>query len=279
MKRVVPVEGGDAYHGSPIVKALSLLESLVEADKPVALTDLAVALGLPKPTVHRIALLLEREGYIRREPGSRRFIAGSRLISLAVESLGASVEQGMSHVILKDLSEAVDEACELGVLVGGEVSLIDQVQPDRGLTLRYGPGERVPAHCTAIGKMALSLLPRRRRERLIGNLPLKRFTENTITDAETIIGEVERARAAGVATASNEFLAGVVGVAVPVMGPRQRGCAALALVAPEARLTLEQALEHLPRLRAAADRLSAALFAGQSDGEVPDRAAVSLKSA
>lgn len=237
-----------------------------------------MALDLPKPTAHRIALLLEREGYIQRELGSRRFIAGSRLVSLALASLGASAEQGMSHVILKDLSDEVEEACELGVLVDGEVALIDQALPDRALTLRFGRGERVPGHCTALGKMLLGSLPRRRRERLIANLPLRRYTEKTITDAEAFAREVERARAAGVATACNEFLAGVVGVAVPVMGPRQQVRAVLALVAPEARLTCEQALKQVARLREAADRRSATPFADVPESARADRAAVSLRS-
>ncbi|MFQ5959005.1 MAG: IclR family transcriptional regulator [Alphaproteobacteria bacterium] len=171
----------------------------------------------------------------------------------------------MSHAILKHLADEVGEACELGVLAEGEVALIDQVQPDRALVLRFGRGERIPAHCTAIGKMLLGSLPRRRRERLIGNLPLKRYTDNTIIDAAALASEVERARTARVATASNEFLAGVVGVAVPVMGPQRRACAALALVAPEARLTLGQALEQVPRLHEVAGRLSAALFTDRPD--------------
>jgi DNA-binding IclR family transcriptional regulator len=49
-----------------------------------------------------------------------------------------------------------------------------------------------------------------------------------------------------------EHLRGLNGVAVPVMLDRQRACAAVAIQAPEARMTLEELQQHVPQLREAA---------------------------
>jgi len=52
-----------------------------------------------------------------------------------------------------------------------------------------------------------------------------------------------------------EHLRGMTGVAVPIMVDRQRACAAIALQAPEGRMTLEELLEYVPRMREAAAAL------------------------
>ena len=75
------------------------------------------------------------------------------------------------------------------------------------------------------------------------------------------MAELERIREHAVATDNQEFLAGVVCVAVPVAGPGGRICAGLAVSAPEARLTLAEALRHVPTMRDAAARLSETLSA------------------
>ncbi|HET7876552.1 MAG TPA: helix-turn-helix domain-containing protein, partial [Methylomirabilota bacterium] len=60
---------------SPIIKAIKVLLQVVR-DAPISLADLSPALGLPKPTVHRLALLLEQEGLLQKDPLTRRYLVG-----------------------------------------------------------------------------------------------------------------------------------------------------------------------------------------------------------
>jgi len=85
---------------SPILKALTILETIVSGDRAVSLHDLAESLGMPKPTAHRVALLLEREGFLGREPGNKRFVPGHRLVDLSFGALRAAARQGPSHLAL-----------------------------------------------------------------------------------------------------------------------------------------------------------------------------------
>lgn len=110
----------------------------------------------------------------------------------------------------------------------------------------------MPLHCTAIGKMFLSHMPEQQRKEFVQTIPLRRYTGNTITDPERLLAELRRIQEAGVATDNQEFMSGVVCVAAPITGADGRIKAAVALSAPEARLTLEQALEHVAALRRAA---------------------------
>jgi DNA-binding IclR family transcriptional regulator len=107
-----------------------------------------------------------------------------------------------------------------------------------------------------MGKLFLSFLAPQKRAGLLNAAPLYRYTQNTITDPALLDRELEKIRLAGVSTDNQEFLAGVVCVAVPVRGPNGQAAAALAVSAPFARMSLHRALEYLPLLQTAADRLA-----------------------
>src|SRR5438445_119133 len=100
------------------------------------------------------------------------------------------------------------------------------------------------------------LLPKQKRAMLLRAAPLHPYAANTITDLAALDAELDRIRETGISTDNQEFLAGVVCVAVSVASASGRPAAALAVSAPNARMSLEQALKHVPSLRAAAARLS-----------------------
>jgi IclR family acetate operon transcriptional repressor len=133
------------------------------------------------------------------------------------------------------------------------------------LGLRFESGSRVPLHCTAMGKLFLSVLPSRKRSLMLRTLRLHPYTENTITDPVRLERELEKIRGSRISTDNQEFLAGVVCVAVPVNGPNGQPVAALAISAPLARMTLEQGLRHVPLLQAAAERLAGTIDDDEKD--------------
>lgn len=238
-------------------KALRILEAVVQAERAVSVAELSAMLGLSKPTAHRIGTVLEGLGYLEREPGSRRFVEGKRLVQLALGVLQAAAQRSVRHGILMALSEAIGETCNLGVMSGSEVVYLDRVEAAWPLGLRFEPGSRVPLHCTSLGKLFLSGMTQLQAEKLVSVLPLQRYTENTITDPDRLLDELRNIRRKGYSVDNQEFMSGVVCVAVPVSGPDGRVCAGIALSAPEARMTLQQARRYVGLLQEAADKLSA----------------------
>jgi DNA-binding IclR family transcriptional regulator len=79
--------------------------------------------------------------------------------------------------------------------------------------------------------------------------------------------ELDNVRSSRISTDNQEFLAGVVCVAVPVNGPNAQPVAALAISAPLARMTLEQGLRHVPLLQDAAARLSGTIEDDDNDNK------------
>ena len=246
----------DTGKAFPTVKAVAILEAMATVRRPLGVTEVGVLLGLPKPTAHRIVRMLESEGLLQREPGSRRFVPGARLVRLGLGVVAASMLSAPRHAILEALSQKIGETCNFGVMADSHVVYLDRVESAWPFGLRFERGSRVPLHCTSMGKLFLSLMPAKKCALLLRSIPLYRYTENTLTDAARLEAELENIRSAGVSTDNQEFLAGVVCVAVPVRDTNKQPVAALAVSAPLARMTLQQGLQHVPLLQAAAEQLT-----------------------
>ena len=238
----------------PLLRAFALLEHVVHADGAVSLLELTEMAGLPKPTVYRILNVLEGAGLLQREPEGRRVTAGPRLTRFAFDALLSESVRAPRHAILKRLADDVGETVNLTMLDRGEVVYLDRVETAWPLRMTLVPGSRVPLHCTASGKLLLAMLTPVRRKRVIAELTLARFTDNTIVDARRLAVELAAIRKARLATDNEEYLAGLVCVAVPVTAAG-RIVACVAVHAPVARMSLDQALAHLPALRVAAAAL------------------------
>jgi IclR family transcriptional regulator, acetate operon repressor len=240
------------------LRAVSVLEALVAAERPQALAELTGMVRLPKPTLYRMLGMLETAGLVIREPGARRYAPGPRLAALGRNVMLNGSLRAERGAILSRLVGEIGETCNFTMLDGAQVVYVDRVETAWPLRMTLTSGSHVPLHCTASGKLLLALLPKASRERLAAQLPLNRYTESTITDPKRFSGELSRIRANRYATDNEEFHAGLVCVAVPVVG-KKRACAALAVHAPVSRMPLERALSYLPVLRRAAAAMSSTL--------------------
>lgn len=241
------------------LRAVSVLEALVAAERPAALAELTAAVRLPKPTLYRMLGMLESAGLVIREPGARRYAPGPRLAALGRNVMLNGSLRAERRAILARLVEEIGETCNFTMLDGAQVVYVDRVEAAWPLRMTLTAGSHVPLHCTASGKLLLALLPKASRERLTAQLGLGRYTEATITDPKRLAAELSRIRASRYATDNEEFHAGLVCVAVPVTDEKKRACAALAVHAPVSRMPLERALSYLPVLRRAAAAMASTL--------------------
>lgn len=244
---------------SAMARGFSLLEHVVRASRPVSSAELAEDLQLPKPTVHRIAQQLEQEALLQREPGSKRFVAAPRLRDFALSVLSNSVLGAPRHAILQSLSEEIGETCNCSSLDGHHLVYFDRVETNWPYRIHLPVGSRLPLHCTAGGKLFLAYMNPSQRRRLIDSVPLKRYTDRTITDPDTLEVELERIKDEGIGVDNEEFMSGLVAISIPVIDESNRMCFALAVHAPTARMSVAELRQYLPALRRAAGALSSAV--------------------
>ena len=238
-------------------RSFAILEHVAGSRAPVDVLDIIASLKLPKATAYRLVDWFVTQGYLAREPGRRRLIVGPKLTNLAFGALSASMRNDTPHVVLQRLVHTLNETCNIGTLLNGEVVYLDRVEAEHWpLRLHYTIGSRVPLHCSAIGKLYLALAAAPRRRRLLQSLELRRFTDRTITDGARLDAELRQIRKEQVSFDREEYLVGVICMAVPVIGRNGELLAALAIQAPEARMNVQTARGHLAALRGAAGELA-----------------------
>jgi DNA-binding IclR family transcriptional regulator len=244
------------------MKPLALLEHVSGLQHPATLAELASRVGVPKPTVHRWLGGLEGAGLIQRTPDGRRYELAPRASKLAFSILTNRPGGVIRHEILARVVHEVGEACNLTVLDGTEVTYLDRVESSWPLRIAFQQGSKVPAYCSASGKLFLALMPPAKRNLVLRARPLERMTANTVTEMDALLKELAEIRRAGYALDREEYLSGLVCLAVPIYQKkgRLRTCvAALAIQAPVTRMSHATMLTKLPILQQAATELAASL--------------------
>lgn len=244
---------------SSMLKGVVILEALAALKQPASLAQLMQITGMPKASLHRTLAIFEEAGLVAREPGGRTYAPGNRLSSLAIATLTHDTVSAIRHSILRKLVAELGETCNLAVLKRGELFYLDRVEANWALRLHLPPGTILPPHCSASGKLLLAFKTPEERAKLLENLPLEKFTHRTITDRDLLESELERIVSTGYAIDNEEYVLGVSCVAVPVRDSVGEVVAAIAVHAATARLPLNQAMEHIPMLKEASNRISQTL--------------------
>jgi IclR family transcriptional regulator, acetate operon repressor len=253
----------DPAGDTPALRLFALLEVLAASDRRHSLQSLVQETGLPKPTLHRMLQQLEAAGLLQREGDARHYGTGTRLRRLAENLLLHDSHHGARHAVLRHLVQEVGESCNITALSGGEVVYLDRVETAAPLRFYLHAGSRVPAHCSASGKVMLAQMSPAQRRRLLAHAPLEKYTDKTITDLALLEREIQRVRKDGYALDDEEFLPGLLCIAVRV--PRADGpsnlCIAVRLGADKARAllpALQRAALALGRIDAEPDQLQKA---------------------
>jgi DNA-binding IclR family transcriptional regulator len=240
----------------PSLRLLLVLEEVARAGMPVTPTEVNAAIGLPKPTIHRLFSTLEAAGFLQREVDGRSYTAGRRLRKLATNVLSSLRVRTARLAVLNAVAEEIGETCNIAVPDREAMVYLDRVETKWPLRIQLPVGTQVPFYCTASGKMYLSTLNDAHLERYLSAAKFEQHTAKTLTDPAKLRKEIEWTRAHGYSRDAEEFMDGMIALAVPINDDQGRLLSTLSFHAPTQRLTLDAALAHIDRLRHAASELS-----------------------
>lgn len=244
-------------------RLIGLLEVIAVKSRFFSVQELVDEIGVPKPTLQRMVQQLESLGMLQRDGDGRHFGNGRRLLTLSENILTSYAQHPERHAVLQRLVDELGETCNVTALSGSEVLYLDRVETTAPLRFDLYRGSRVPVHCSASGKLFLTQMTPAQRRRLLAHRPLDRFTASTITDLTRLEAEIERVGRDRYALDDEEYLAGLICVAVLVPADDGPSNLALAVQVPVMRMTPEKSLQFLPALQRAAAAL-AELEAGPS---------------
>jgi IclR family acetate operon transcriptional repressor len=255
----------DRSRDAPLDRALAILTFVAEQRKALSAAEIASALALPLPTAHRLIGSLEDRGLIQKALGTKRYVVGSTLVTLSAKTIGAAFRTVRRHAVLSAVADRIGEQCEIGIVRDNAVAYVDSVQTKQQQGLQFNPGSAAPLHCTSTGKIYMSRLPTKVRQRLVHSLPLAQYTPTTIADPKTLLAQLDVIRRRGWAKTNEEYVLGVVGCAVPIVSPKGDLIACLGVSVPSARVGFEDLDAFIGPLQEAAALLSSTILQDNDD--------------
>jgi DNA-binding IclR family transcriptional regulator len=200
-------------------KAIGLLHA-IERDGPQSLVDLQASTGLPRATLHRLAVALERHGLVRRDAAGR-FCLGLGLVALGHVASETFPIAAIARPRLAELCQHTGESVQLYVRDGDRRRCAVSFPSPHGLRWMVGEGALLPLHLGSAGHV------------LNGKVGRHGWVE-TIEEREP----------------------GVASVSAPVAGPSTGVLAAVSVGGPIERLTRQPGKRFGTAVVAAADEIA-----------------------
>lgn len=250
-----PEEEKARREGPDIVESLSrglrVLELFGAEPRPMTLSDIARAAGLPRATARRILLTLEQGGYV--DGDGKLFSLTPRVLALATAYLSSNQIVAVLQPVMDRISTEAREICSMAILDGDDAVFIARASPARVFSAGIDIGYRLPAFCTAVGR---ALLGRFSNEDLAGMIerlhPVAR-TPHTMTDKELLLATIITDRNRGYSLVDQEAEDGFRSISVPVRRYDGETIAAINIGAHVDRISTGEMIDRfLPLLKAAA---------------------------
>ncbi|WP_327000892.1 IclR family transcriptional regulator [Dactylosporangium sp. NBC_01737] len=249
MPRVVPA----------VIRTLDILELFLDRPR-LSARDITEQLGLPRTTVHELLVTLVARSYLISVPGQPvQFRLGMPVFQLGAAFAGQLDLAREAQEVAQDVAAACNEAVHVAVLNGTDVIYLVKVDSTHPVRMVSAVGRRLPAHCTAVGKMLLSSLDPAELDALLPDGELPGMTPDSITDPVRLRAELDGVRAAGVAVDNGESDSAVRCVGAPIRDHTGRTIAAMSVSAPIIRWTPAAHPEWTRLVRKGAAALSARL--------------------
>jgi DNA-binding IclR family transcriptional regulator len=204
-KTAAPSRSGNGIQ--VIARAADVLRVLADA-QGLSLAGIAELVGLPRSTVHRIVVALEKESFVSKN-GPAQYRLGAGITHLAEASKLDSIRD--MHPYLSQLSRELDETVDLSVRTGDTVTFVDQIVAPRRLRAVSALGRSFPLYCTANGKALLAALPESMREGML-NVTMERFTPKTITTRQQLEAQLTKIARSGFAFDLEEHTTGICAI-------------------------------------------------------------------
>ena len=253
----MPKKEKSEYLIQSVSHALDLLEQFHDEVDELGVTELSKRLKLHKNNVFRLLATLELRGYIEQNRVTENYRLGLKTLEMGQTFVRQMGLLRQSRPVLEWLVRECNETSYIAVVKDFDIIYLDVVETD--LTVRVVPrvGSRLPAYCTAAGKVQLACMSEEGLEQYFPARELKSFTPNTITDKEVLKEYLIKIASQGYAIDDEELDIGVRCVSSPIRDYTRRIVGAVSISGPTMRLPLERIdKELIPLVQKAADEIS-----------------------
>lgn len=230
-----------------VVNALRIMECFSKEEE-LGITDLSETIGVGKTVIARLVSSLEKFGYLRQNPATRKYRLGMKLVYL-----GSLVQDRKELVQLVDpylqlLSREFQISAHLAVQENNGSLVLSKVSMGPVVYMDSRVGASLPLHASATGKCLLAFGEKKATETFINNCVLKRYTDMTITDPSQFREEICKIQKDGFAMDNEESNIGLSCVGVPLLDGRGNLIAAISL-SGQTQFVCKEIMKLLQRLK------------------------------
>ena len=205
-------------HGpaTAVERALAILEATANRSDGLTNSEISRTLAIPKSSASYILRVLERRGYLRRNPENGKYRLGLKVLGLGRDVLAGLDTGKIALPVLRWLAERTQLTVHLAVLDHGEAVYVEKMDAPGFIKMDTWVGKRMSVHSTSVGKVLVAHLPKDEIEHILREQGLKKRTPKTITSLSRFLAELERVRAQGYAVDDEENSLGVRCLGAPV---------------------------------------------------------------
>ncbi|MFJ5708525.1 IclR family transcriptional regulator [Streptomyces sp. NPDC093105] len=219
-----------------VTRAFDILELFLQGDGTLSAPEITRRLQLPRTTTHELVSTLAARNYlvpVPEQPGRYRLgVRTYQLGSRYAEQLDLAAE---GREVAREIADTCGETVHVALLEDADVIYVAKVDSTHAVRMVSAAGRRLPAHCTAVGKMLLAMLPADELDELLDGRELTAMTPQSITDPDVLRAALAEIAILGVAVEQRESNPDVSCVAAPVRDRSGRVVAALSVSVPVIR--------------------------------------------
>jgi IclR family pca regulon transcriptional regulator len=200
-------------------RGLQILAAFSESRPVLGIADLAREVDLNKSTTYRYVATLARLDYLQQDPETKKYSLGPRVIDLGFAAINSMEITRVAARFLQSLADDTGHTVSMAVLDGTDIVYVDRRRSGRGqltMDLNLHVGSRLPAYCTAMGKVLLAYREPAALRSLLERTDLARRGPKTITAREQLTVALGRIRETGVGVNDEELAPGLRSLAAPV---------------------------------------------------------------
>jgi IclR family transcriptional regulator, pca regulon regulatory protein len=245
--------GGSA---SSLVRGLQVLECFGPRQQGYTLSELVKKTNMPKTSIHRVLKTLSGMNYLRYDELSKRYHLGVRILSLGFAVLESLELREIARPYMESLSRECMKTVNLGVLDKEEMVYVERIKVQGIRSYNISIGNRMPPWDTALGRAVLAHLDIEEVKKMIDRAKKQKIFNSAEKDYLKTLHEVKNS---GFALVDQEYIKGIIAIAVPVFSTTGVIGAINMVGEPETVSTDQLAKDYAPKLIEVGALLSDAL--------------------
>lgn len=216
--------------------ALDLLEQFHDDVDELGVTELSKRLKLHKNNVFRLLATLESRGYIEQNKATENYRLGLKALELGQTFIKQMGLLRQAKPILEQIVADCNETAYVAIYKEQHTVYLDVVETSLTVRVVSRVGSRLPAYCTAAGKVHMAFMTDEELDELLANTKLLQYTPTTITGVNALKTELAKVRELGYAFDDEELDPGVRCIAAPIRDYTRRIVGAISISGPSMRI-------------------------------------------